>query len=131
MKNPKAAREYGRLKSELWQQSRLGVKPGYLWQEAVVRWLSETGHKATHKDDVWILRGLDAHLFGVKLMDIDRDMLDAITAARLDDGVENGTVNRMLAVIRAIVRRAALEWGWIVQTPKVRMLPVPSVESGF
>jgi integrase len=122
----KAAQEYhDRLKAELWEQTRLGVKPGYLWQDAVLRWLKETEHKATHKDDVWILRGLDVHLFGFKLADIDRDKLDSITAARLADGVENGTVNRMLAVVRAILRRAALEWGWLDQAPKVRMLPTP------
>jgi integrase len=121
----KAAQEYhDRLKAELWEQTRLGVKPGYFWQDAVLRWLKETEHKATHQDDVWILRGLDTHLFGVKLADIDRDKLDAITAARLADGVENGTVNRMLAVVRAILRRSALEWGWLDQAPKVRMLPV-------
>lgn len=122
----KAAQEYhDRLKAELWEQSRLGVKPGYLWQDAVLRWLKETEHKATHEDDRWILRRLDTHLFNVKLADIDRDKLDAITVARLADGVENGTVNRMLAVIRAILRRASLEWGWLEQVPKVRMLPVP------
>lgn len=122
----KAAQEYhDRLKAELREQSRLGVKPGFLWQEAVIRWLKETGHKATHKDNIWILRGLDSHLYGTKLTDIDRDKLDAITSARLSEGVANGTVNRMLAVTRAILRRAALEWGWIDQAPKVRMLPVP------
>jgi integrase len=121
----KAAQEYhDRLKAELWEQTRLGIKPGYLWQDAVVRWLKETEHKATHQDDIWILRGLDVHLFGLKLADIDRDKLDAITVARLADGVENGTVNRMLAVIRAILRRAAFEWGWLDQVPKVRMLPI-------
>lgn len=31
----------------------------------------------------------------------------------------------MLAVIRAILRRAALEWGWLDRVPKVRMLVVP------
>jgi integrase len=121
-----AAQEYhDRLKAELWQQTRLGVKPGYLWQDAVLRWIKETGHKATHKDDLWILRGLDSQLYGIKLSDIDRDKLDVITASRLAEGVENGTVNRMLAVIRAILRRAALEWGWLDHVPKVRMLPVP------
>jgi integrase len=122
----KAAQEYhDRRKAELWEQSRLGVKPGYTWQEAVVRWLKETEHKATHVDDVWILRGLDPLLRDVRLVDIDRDRLDAITSARLAEGVKNGTVNRMLAVIRAILRRAALEWGWMDRVPKVRMLVVP------
>ena len=120
-----AAQEYhDRLKSELWEQTRLGVKPGYLWQDAVLRWLKETEHKAIHQDDLWILRGLDAHLCGYKLSEIDRDKLDAVTLARMSDGVENGTVNRMLAVIRAILRRSCLEWGWLERVPKIRMLPV-------
>jgi len=121
----KAAEEYhDRIKVELWQQSRLGVKPKYLWQDAVIRWLNETSHKATHSDDIWILRGLDEHLRGVVLADINRDKLDEITDSRLSEGVKNATVNRMLAVIRAILRRAAYEWSWIEHVPKIRMLPL-------
>lgn len=121
----KSAQEYhDRLKAELWQQSRLGVKPGYLWQDAVVRWLKETSHKATHVDDLWILRGLDKHLHDVKLSEIDRDKLDLITTSRMSEGVGNATANRMLAVIRAILRRSSLEWGWLDKVPKIRMLPV-------
>jgi hypothetical protein len=36
-----------RLKRELWEQDRLGVKPRRNWR-TVVRYLQETGHKATH-----------------------------------------------------------------------------------
>ncbi|MEQ1557858.1 MAG: tyrosine-type recombinase/integrase [Methyloglobulus sp.] len=119
------AKEYqAKIEQDQWQQSRLGVKPGYLWQDAVLRWLKETEHKATHKDDLWILRGVDVHLHGLKLSEIDRDKLDSITASRLSDGVGNGTVNRMLAVIRAILRRSCHDWEWIERAPKVRMLPV-------
>ncbi len=90
----------------------------------MIRWLNETSHKATHSDDIWILRGLDEHLRGVVLADINRDKLDEITDSRLSDGVKNATVNRMLAVIRAILRRAAYEWSWIEHVPKIRMLPL-------
>jgi hypothetical protein len=31
----------------LWEQQRLGVRPTYLWNEAVLRWLQETEHKAS------------------------------------------------------------------------------------
>ncbi|MDO4795706.1 MAG: hypothetical protein Q4A28_07190 [Brachymonas sp.] len=34
-----------------WNIAHLGVKPTYLWEEAADRWLRETSHKRTHKDD--------------------------------------------------------------------------------
>ncbi len=44
---------------------------------------------------------------------------------RLQEGVSNATVNRMLEVVRAILRRAANDWQWIDRVPAVRMLPEP------
>jgi integrase len=122
----KAAQEYhDRLKAQLWEQSRLGVKPGYKWREAVVRWLEEMQHKATRVDDINAFRWLDAHLRDVRLDEISRNRIEEVASARLRDGVVNGTVNRMLALIRAVLRKAAYEWEWIEKAPKVRMLPVP------
>jgi len=121
-----AAQEYhDRLKSELWEQTRLGVKPGYLWQDAVLRWLKETEHKASRVHDLKHLRWLDKHLNGLKLSDINRDCLDSITQARLASGVANGTVNRMLAVIRSILRKSVIEWEWLDKVPKIRLLAEP------
>jgi hypothetical protein len=38
------AQEYhDRLKADLWRVHRLGEKPRRTWQEAVVRWLQDTG----------------------------------------------------------------------------------------
>ena len=122
----KQAQEYhDRLKAELWEQSRLGVKPGYLWQEAVVRWLEETAHKASQFSDKKHFRWLDAYLRDVPLMDINRDKLDELVSARKADGVANATVNRMLALVRSVLRRAAYEWEWLENAPKVRLLPEP------
>lgn len=45
----KAQQFHDKLKSQLWDQERLGVKPSRSWEEAVVRWLDETQHKATHR----------------------------------------------------------------------------------
>ena len=118
-----AAQEYhDRLKTELWEQTRLGVKPGYLWQDAVLRWLKETEHKASRVHDLKHLRWLDKHLNGLKLSDINRDCLDGVTQARLASGVANGTVNRMLAVIRSILRKSVIEWDWLDKAPKIRLL---------
>lgn len=122
----KAAQEYhDRLKSELWEQSRLGVRPGYTWQEAVVRWINETGHKASRETDLVHLRLIDAQLGGARLADVTRDKLEELIQAYQARGLASGTVNRMLALVRAILRKAQLEWGWLDAVPKVRMLKEP------
>jgi len=120
------AQEYhDRLKASLWEQARLGVQPRRSWNEAVVRYLAETTHKASHADDKGHLRWLDRILNAVALEAIDRDLLDSIMAERAAGGASNATVNRTLEVVRAILRRAAHEWDWLAKTPRVRMLPEP------
>lgn len=59
----KQAQEYhDRLKAKYWEVQKLGEKPERSWQDAVVRWLDETSHKASQHDDVHHLRWLDPHL---------------------------------------------------------------------
>lgn len=120
------AQEYhDQVKAELWRTARLGVKPKRSWRKAVVRWLSETSHKATHETDKYHLRWLDAYLGNLMLDDITRDVIDRIKQAKKDQGARNATVNRMLSVLRAILRRAELDWEWLEHAPKVRLLPEP------
>ena len=120
------AQEYhDKLKAALWDQERLGVKPRHTWNDAVVRFVAETSHKASSACDKLHLRWLDRYLNGVDLRTIDRDWLDRLTAAKRDEGVSNASVNRMLEVVRAILRKAAYEWEWLDRAPLVRMLPEP------
>jgi len=124
--NRKQAQEFAdRLKAKYWTVEKLGEKPERSWQEAVVRWLDETGQKASQKDDIKHLRWLDGHLGGLLLNQITRDVIDAIVVQRKLTGVTNATVNRMLAVIRAILRRAALDWEWLEKLPRIKLLPEP------
>ncbi len=116
---------HDKWKAEAWRFARLGERPRHTWQEAVVRWLKETAHKATTAEDKRHLRWLDAHLHGKHLDEITRDAIERVTEARLSAGVANATVNRTLAVLRAILRRAMLEWEWLDRMPKVRLLPEP------
>jgi integrase len=113
------------LKVEYWRVQKLGERSKYTWQQAVVRWIDEQQHKKSIADDIHHLRRLDAELRDVFLHDIDRDIIDAITKKRLSDGVRNSTVNRMLEVLRAILRRAERQWDWIDRAPHVRMLEEP------
>lgn len=120
------AREYhDKLKASLWDQDKLGTKPSYIWNDAVVRWIAETTHKASQADDKSHLRWLDKYLNGVELNAINRDMLDRVITARLREGVSNATVNRMLQVVRAILRKAVFEWDWFDKAPRVRLLREP------
>ena len=125
--NKRLAQEYhDRLKADYWRASRLGEKPRRKWEEAVERWLIEKqGEKVTLKDDIIRLRRVHPHLYGRYLDEIDRDVLDELTSSRKSDGVSNTTVNRMLEVVRAILRRAEREWGWLDRAPHVRMLTQP------
>ena len=116
----KAEQFHDRLKASLWEQQRLGTKPRRVWNDAVVRWVQETEHKATHQNDVAMLRWLDTYLRGVPLDEVTRDLLAGIadTKARQASGA---TANRNMALVRSILRKAASEWEWLDRVPKVRM----------
>ena len=119
------AQEYhDKLKVSLWEQQRLGIKPRRAWKEAVVRWLVETSDKATHQEDVNMLRWLDPLLGPLMLDEITLDVIDAVKAEKLKTAGKS-TVNRYLGLIRAILRRARDDWEWTDKTPKVKMFKEP------
>lgn len=115
-----AQQVHDRLKAARWEQERLGVKPQHTWEEAVVRWLLETKHKATHEDDKAKLRWLDPYLGGKQLDEIDRTLIDRIKFDR-EKVSTAATTNRYLALIRAILKRACDEWEWLERVPKFKL----------
>lgn len=122
------AREYhDKLKAAQWDEVRLGIKPKRSWKDAVVKYVGETSHKASHRDDVLHFKYLDRFLEPLMLAEVDRAVLDRVTAARQRDGVSNASVNRMLGVVQRVLRRAVYEWEWLDRCPKVRMLDEPFI----
>lgn len=115
-----AQQVHDRLSVSRWEQARLGVKPRHVWEQAVLRWLQETTHKATHDDDKAKLRWLDPYFAGKYLDEIDRTLIDRIKFER-EKLASAGTTNRYLALIRAILRRACDEWEWIDRAPKFKL----------
>lgn len=114
------------MKVELWRIAKLGEKPRRTWNEAVVRWLKEQSHKATIETDRVHFRWLDQHL-GEKCLDaITRNALDRITDAKLAEGVSNATVNRVLEIVRAVLRKCVNQWEWLDRAPNFRMLKEPT-----
>jgi len=115
---------HDQLKAEAWRMKNLGAKPRYTWQEAVIRWLTEQSHKKSIGTDRELLRWLDKHLNNHKLDEINKIKIDAIKNAKLSEGASNGTVNRMLSLLRSILNRAHQDWEWLDSTPCIRLLPI-------
>lgn len=119
------AQEYhDRLKVRKWDEQRLGVKPEWSWQDAAVRWVKETRDKRSHGKDVAKLRWLDRYLGRLLLRQVTRDVIDRIAEIKTRQASPS-TANRYLALIRAILRRARDEWGWLDAIPKVRLYREP------
>lgn len=100
------------------------LKARHTWEEAAARWIHETPHKADHTKDKAKLNWLAQHLSGLHLDEITRDRIDDIAQIKLTSS-KPATVNRYLALIRAILHMARDEWEWIARAPRVRMLHEP------
>lgn len=111
---------HDRLKSESWRTSRLGEKPRYTWQEAIVRYIKENETQKSLKTTKEVLRYLHDHLADKKLDEINRATVDYIKNHKKSTGVSNGTVNRTLTVLRAVLN-AAKSWEWIDNAPTVQL----------
>ena len=116
-----AQKLHDKLKADLWSRTYTRDKPEYTWPEAVVRWLGESQHKRSLEDDKAHLRWLDPHLSKLKLKEITRDRIDRLANLKQKEGVKPSTVNRLLEVVRAILRKAEREWEWLEKAPVIRM----------
>lgn len=125
--NKQAADEYrARLENDLWRQERLGDKPQTPWPVAVVRWIKEKQREGRPIDnDVSTLRWLDQHLKSKTLNQIDHQCIAKLIAHKAAEGAANATINRMLALVRALLRKAANEWGILDHAPGVKPLREP------
>lgn len=120
------AQEYhDQLKAEFWRVNKLGDKPRRTWPEAVERWICETSDKKSHDKDLYLLRCLHPFLGHLMLDEINRDVIDKVKLARLKQNLSKSSVNRTLAVIRAILNRSKDEWEWIDSIPKIRLFKEP------
>ena len=101
----KATEFHDKLKAQRWEQGKLGAKPRRTWEEAVLKFLEETGHKRTHERDKSILRWLDDYLGGKYLDEIDRALIDKIkTTPTATKGPHQN-----VPVADVVIRKATLE----------------------
>jgi len=87
---------------------------------------AEQSRKATADEDKAKVRWLDQHLRKKALESLSRDMIERIARAKQKDGCSNATVDRTLALMRAILRKCGREWQWLDRAPTVRMLKEPT-----
>jgi integrase len=87
-----------------------------------VRWCEEKADKATAHEDRDKFQWLDAHLRGRLLHTITRDEIQAIGKSKVAES-SRATANRYLALVRAVLRRAAGPWQWIEKAPAVSLYP--------
>lgn len=122
----KAAQQlHDKWKHETWQQAKLGVKPDRLWEELAKVWLddAEANEKASLRDDLAKVAWFTQHLAGKRLSQITEDVIrELVRLKRLEKNrygkpVTNSTINRYLALIRAMLRKAWLELKWMEQSP--------------
>jgi len=115
---------HDKLKAESWRIAKLGEKPRHTWDEAAYEWLMETQHKKTHKQDVATIRWIQQHFRGKYLDELTREVIVKVGALKRQTR-SAATANRVLALIRSILRKAALDWEWIDKAPVVKLYREP------
>jgi len=124
-KDRQAAQElHDRLKAESWRVQRMGDKPARTWDEAAYQWLQETEDKKSHHSDLYIVKWLQPHLSMVALHDISRDMVSRIAGIKRKE-TSSSRANLVIALVRAVLRRAEVEWEWLEKRPALRMYREP------
>lgn len=126
-----------KLHAEHYRVARLGEKPRRRWTEAVTAWLADHQKKRSLKKDLHNLRWLDPWLRDKYLHEIDADLLAELASARraeprdkrrradgtafTDEPTSQGTVDKMLALVRSILRDAHKR-GWLEAPPTIKLM---------
>lgn len=82
-------------------------------------------HKRTLSKDFAHARWLQLRLQAgaLYLHQLDKAFIERIKSERLSDGVSPASVNRILALVRSVLKRACDEWDWLERVPRIRLLP--------
>ena len=97
-----------------------------LWEDAWRRWQAERQHRAdsTVKREDALLRWLRPRLARRPLERITRAHLADIRSDALKAGWGPRSVNYATGLVTAVLR-AAVEWGWILNAPRLKPLRIP------
>lgn len=92
----------------------------HLWEDAVIKYLKlDHSHRANLNDERRHLRYLDQFLQGKFLDEVNSQLISEIIEQRYSEGVTAGTINRLLATLRNVLRNAQ-DLQWIDRIPAIR-----------
>lgn len=91
--------------------------------------MAETQKRTKEKDEA-IIAWFDEHLKGHPLTNITREVIDELRALKAEE-TSQATANRHMALLRAILRRAANDWQVLEAVPKVAMYTTTPAEPRF
>jgi integrase len=112
-----------RERDRLWRLHKLGDKAAVRWSEVAARWMSETGKKSTAKDKI-ILAWLEPYIADEPISNITREAIEELRKLCQADGKKRrskATVDRYMALLRAILRKCEREWNLLDRAPVVPM----------
>jgi integrase len=115
---------HDRLKAETWRIQKLGDRPKYTWDDAAYKWLIETQHKKSHMQDMATIGWIQQYFRGKLLDELTRDVIAKVGELKRQK-TSPATANRVLALIRSILRKAALDWEWIDKPPAIKLYREP------
>lgn len=125
----RAAEDYEqKLRGDLWRQVKLGERQ-FTWGDAEAQLKAEDSDKRSWERTARALDLLRPYLGGARLDEIDRKIwlkVRELLSRRVvnDKPIGQSTVNRVLAVGRIVMNRAAADWHMIDRAPRVPMFRV-------
>ncbi|HUO43534.1 MAG TPA: site-specific integrase [Burkholderiales bacterium] len=122
-KNPNEALALlAKIKVESFRDANFGIKAKRTWQEAVVRYLVIKSNLRRVDEVKRSFKRLHPYLGHLTLDRINGDVIWGLIEREVKRGMSPSTVNRQLALVRALLRMARDEWQWLSTIPKIRML---------
>ncbi len=121
------------LKDRLWRQQQLGQSFDYTWPEAAHRFIQESTKAIKgQKDDCHKVLWLTQQLGDMRLKSITLASIQKLMQNLRETNKTPATINRYLAVLRAVLNKAAREWideisneYWLDKVPTIKILKEP------
>lgn len=107
-------------RERLWRLRRLGDRGAVRFIDVAQRWLNETQKRTRDKDEM-ILAWLCGEIGEEAVSSIDRDAIEELRKTALVEGMAPATVDRYMALLRAILRKCEHDWGLLDHAPRVPM----------
>lgn len=116
---------------ELWRVERMGEAPRRTWDDAALQWAQDVGqHRRGWDRDYYRLQWLNQQLTGLWLDEITRERVDR-TVSSLERVKAPATYNHYVDLVRAVMRYAQRELGWLDRVPTYRRRQVDNERVRF